>query len=254
MEEQQQTAPEQVTPMSFTETLTNIFASPGELFDNVRLTGTRIANWLVPLIVFVAVIILMNQIVIHNTSLADQLGAAIKKSMSQQVQSGKMTQEQMDQVYDTYARPGSTMSTIFTVGGVIIVMPIILLLVSLVYWLVGKSTMHATAPYEKVLEVAGLILYIGVLETLITTVMMFAMDSIHATPSLALFVSNFDPDNKLDVLLSKINVFTFWVIGVTGVGLSKLFQRDFPKVLVLVLALWALWTAVIVMAGIKIGG
>jgi len=254
MEEQQQTAPEQVTPMSFTETLTNIFASPGELFDNVRLTGTRIANWLVPLIVFVAVIILMNQIVIHNTSLADQLGAAIKKSMSQQVQSGKMTQEQMDQVYDTYARPGSTMSTIFTVGGVIIVMPIILLLVSLVYWLVGKSAMHATAPYEKVLEVAGLILYIGVLETLITTVMMFAMDSIHATPSLALFVSNFDPDNKLDVLLSKINVFTFWVIGVTGVGLSKLFQRDFPKVLVLVLALWALWTAVIVMAGIKIGG
>jgi hypothetical protein len=39
-----------------------------------------------------------------------------------------------------------------------------------------------------------------------------------------------------------VNVFTFWTLGVTSIGLSRLFQKDLPKVLVLVFALWILWT------------
>jgi hypothetical protein len=254
MEEHQDTAPEQTAPMPFTEKLTNIFASPGELFENVRLTGPTTANWLVPLLIFIVVAILMNQVMMHNASLADQFGAIIKKSMSEQVQQGKMTQEQADQAYETFARPGSMMNTIFTVGGIIIVTPIILFLVGLIYWLLGKTAMHASAPYMKVVEVVGLTFFIGVLESIVTTVMMLAMDSIHATPSLGAFVTQFDMQNKLDLILSKVNIFTFWSLSVTGIGLAKLFQRDLPKVLVLVFALWVLWTIVTVFAGIKFAG
>ncbi len=254
MEEQQQAAPEPVAPMPFTEKLTNIFASPGELFENVRQTGPTTSNWLIPLIIFIIVVILTNQLVVHNASLADQMGAMIKKGFTEQVQAGKMTQEQADQTFENYARPGSTMSTIFTVGGIVIVTPIVVLLAALVYWLLGKSAMHATAPYVKVLEVVGLVLFIDALENIVTTVLMLAMDSIHATPSAGMFVSNFDVANKLHLFLSKINIFTFWSLGVTSLGLSKLFQRDFPKVLVLVFALWILWTVGTVMLGIRFGG
>jgi hypothetical protein len=254
MEEHQQAAPEQITPMPFTEKLTNIFASPGELFEHVRQTGPTTSNWLVPLIVLIVVILAMNQLVVHNASLADQLGSVIKKGMSEQVQKGKMTQDQADQAYETYARPGSTMSTIFTIGGVVIITPIAILLVTLIYWLLGKSAMHATAPYGKVLEVIGLTLFIGALENIVTTLMMIGMDSIHASPGLGAFIAGFDPENKIHVFLSKVNVFTIWGIVVTGIGLSKLFQRDLAKVLVLVFALWILWTVASVMLGLRFGG
>jgi hypothetical protein len=49
--------------------------------------------------------------------------------------------------------------------------------------------------------------------------------------------------------MSKMNVFTFWVLAVTSIGLSKLFRRDLPKVLVLVVVLWILWTVITVFTG-----
>jgi hypothetical protein len=97
--------------------------------------------------------------------------------------------------------------------------------------------------------VIGLTLLIAAAESIVTTVMAIGLDSIHAGPSLAVFVKDFDLNNKLHVTLSKVNVFTIWSLLVTGIGLSKLFQRDLPKVLVLVFALWILWSAFTVFTG-----
>ena len=252
--EEQQAHHEQVKLMSFTEKLTNIFASPGELFENVRLTGPTTGNWLMPLIIFLVVALVMGQIMIHNASLADQLGATIRKGFEKSVQEGKMTQEQADQTYENYAKPGSTMFMISQIGGTIIVTPIVLFLVGLVYWLLGKFAMGATAPYMKVVEVVGLTFLIGTLEYIVTTCMMIGLDSIHGTPSLGAFVSGFDPQNKMHLALSKINIFTFWSLGVTSVGLSKLFQRDLAKVVVLVVALWIVWSVGTIALGMNFGG
>lgn len=252
--EEPQTTTQETKPLSFAEKLTDIFASPGELFENVRLTGQTTSNWLVPMIIFLVVALIMGQIMVHNASLADQLGATIRKGFEKSVQEGKMTQEQADQTYENYAKPGSTMFTLSQVGGTIIVTPIVLFLMALAYWLLGKWAMGATAPYMKVVEVVGLTFMIGALEYIVTTVMMIGLDSIHATPSLAAFVSNFDVQNKTHAALSKVNLFTFWNLGVTGIGLSKLFQRDMPKVLVLVFALWLVWTAATILLGLNFGG
>jgi hypothetical protein len=252
--EEQQTTREQVKSLSFTEKLTDIFASPGELFENVRLTGPTTANWLIPLIIFLVVALVMGQIMIHNASLADQLGATIRKGFEKSVQEGKMTQEQADQTYENYAKPGSTMFMVSQIGGTIIVTPIVLFLIGLAYWLLGKFAMRSNAPYMKVIEVVGLTFLIGTLEYIVTTSLMIAMDSLHATPSLGAFVANFDTQNKLHLALSKINVFTFWSLGVTGIGLSKLFQRDLPKVLVLIFALWIIWSAGSILLGIGFAG
>lgn len=251
--EEQSAATEPVRPMSFTEKITNIIASPGELFENVRLTGKTNSNWLVPWIIFVVVGIILGQLMLSNPSLTDQLGQMIRKGMEKSVQEGKMTQEQMDRAYE-FARPGSTLFRLGQIGGLAIYSFVLVFVLGLIYWFLGKSTMKANAPYMKVVEVAGLTLFIALLEQIVTTLLMFAMDSIHATPSLGIFVSDFDMDNKLHVALSKVNAFTFWSLSVTSVGLSRLFQRDFPKVLVLVLALWLIWTIVSVLAKIQLAG
>jgi hypothetical protein len=41
-----------------------------------------------------------------------------------------------------------------------------------------------------------------------------------------------------------VNFFTLWEIGVVGIGLARVYERDLPKILVLLLALWLLWTGV----------
>ena len=108
-------------------------------------------------------------------------------------------------------------------------------------------------PFHKVMEVVGLTFFIATLEQIVTTLLMFGLSSIHATPSLGAFVSNFDVQNKLHMALSKINIFTFWDLAVVSIGLSILFRRDLPKVLVLVFALWLVWSILTVMTGMRFG-
>lgn len=252
--DEQQAAPPQVKPMSFSEKLTNVFASPGELFEHVRLTPKTNSNWVVPWIIFAVVAIILGQLVMSNASLADQIGVMVKKGFDKQVQEGKMSQDQADRTFEQFAKPGSAMFTISQIGGAVLGPLIMIFVVGLVYWLLGKTAMKATSPYMKVVEVVGLTLFIGVLEQIVTTLLMFAMDSVTASPSLGIFVSNYDMENKFHHALAKVNIFTFWSLAVVSVGLSKLFQRDFPKVLVLVVALWILWSVVTVVAGIRIAG
>ncbi len=238
--------------MSFMEKLTNIFVAPGELYEDVRQTPSTPSNWVIPMIIFIVVAILMGQLVLQNPSLVDQIGSTIRKQFDESIQKGKMTAEQADQAYE-YARPGSMFFRLGQIGGIAIGSPIFLFLLSLIYWLLGKWGMSGTAPYTKVVEVIGLTFFISTIEIIVQTLLQFAMDSIYATPSLGLFVSNYDLQNKLHLAMSKINVFTFWDLTVVSIGLSKLFQRDLPKVLVLVFALWLVWSVLTVMAGLRLG-
>jgi len=250
MEEQREAAPQSTMP--FMDKVVNVFAAPGELYENVRSTPKTTSNWLVPAIVLICVSIVLSQVMLTNASLNDQIGQATRKAMEQAVQQGRITQEQADQQIERIG-PGSVIFTIGTTVGPLIFTFLRLFLIALVLWLLGKSAMKAQAPYMKVVEVVGLTLFISVLEAIVTTILAFAMDSITATPSLGAFVSNFDFGNKMHMALAKVNIFTFWIIAVTSIGLSKLFQRDLPKVLVLVVALWIIWAVVSLFTGLNFG-
>jgi hypothetical protein len=238
--------------MSFAEKLMNVFASPGELYENVRDTPPTTSNWLIPWIILIIVSIALNFVMMSNPSLTDQLGATMRHAMEKNVAEGKMTQEQADKAYEMM-QPGTVYFTAFSLGGIVLWTFASLFALGLVYWLIGKSAMSATAPYMKMVEVVGLTFYISILEVIVTTLMMFALDRLSATPSLGLFVSDYDFTNKVHLLLSKVNIFTFWILAVTSIGLSKLFRRDLLKVLVLVVVLWILWTVITVFAGCGVG-
>jgi len=253
-----QKPPESVEQMSFIDKLTNIFASPGELFENVRETGPTNSNWLVPWITYVAISIMMSLLVLGNPSLKEQLSTSIKKQfdkgMEEMIREGKISQEQADAQYEQFGRPGSPWFMIISVASTLLGSLVVLFALSLFYQLLGKLVMSASVHYMKVVEVIGLTFFIGALERIVTTGLIFATDSIHASPSLAIVLSEVDPENKLHVVMSKINVFTAWDLTITGIGLSTLFQRDLPKVLVLIVALWIIWSAFSVFTGFSFGG
>ena len=250
---EEQTAPEAtIAPMPFGEKIVNLFTAPGELFENVRLTGKTTSNWLLPMLLFIVIAASLSQLMLTNPSLVDQMSTLMRKGIDDAVAKGSMTAEQAEKAAE-FMHPDSMIFRIQQIVGVALVTPIALFLLSLVYWLLGKWAMSANAPYMKVVEVAGLTFFISILETIVTTLLAYGTDSLFAGPNLALLVSNYDLQNKLHMALSKVNVFTIWDLTVVSIGLSKLFQRHLPKVLVLVFALWILWSVLTVLTGMNFG-
>jgi hypothetical protein len=162
-----------------------------------------------------------------------------------------MTQEQADQAA-AFMSPDSPWPKLIQSVSVVLFSAAMLFVMALLYWLLGRLVMKSDAPYMKVVEVVGIVLLVGALGKLVGGLIAYASSSLFADASLAFFLSDFDPENKFHMFLSTCNLFTFWGLGLTALGLARLFRRDFPKVLVLVVALWALFSLLVLLTGVRL--
>ena len=244
--------PEHNERLSFVDKLICIFSAPVEAFVDVRRTPPTLSNWLIPLTLFALLSIVSAQLLIASPTLAAQLKDVVLEQLDAMIESGAITPDQAELQYEQIG-PGSVLFMIASLGAQLIAPPAILFALALVFWLLGKSAMASSAPYMKVVEIVGLTYLVWSLESVAGTILMLLTDSIYATPSLALLVlPEFDTGNFLHLALARVNFFTFWILYLTSTGLSVLYQRDFPKVLVLILALWFLWTLVMLFIGIDL--
>ncbi|MEW6512034.1 MAG: YIP1 family protein [Bacteroidota bacterium] len=236
--------------LSFTDKLVGIFASPGELFVSVARNPVANSNWVVPTVILALVGALLGFVVMNNPVIADQIQQMATQQMDEQFQKaireGRMTQEQADQARSQAESFGKTGIMVSSIAGPLIGPFIALFAWSLVYWLLGKAVMKASTPYLKVSEVYGLTNYIALLGAIVTTIMMIGMEKFTASPSAAVFISDFSPMDTWHRAASALNIFTFWQLGVIGIGLARIFQRDTAKVVVLIAAIWVLWTAALI--------
>ena len=240
------------TEMSFSDKFVGILSSPGEVYQSITTTEAKTSNWAIPLVLAIVISLIFTFVVFTQPAIQDQMKETQYKAMQERVAEGKMTQEQMDRAME-FSQPGSPMFLIFGSVGVIVVLAVALFAYALVYWLIGKIAFKSAVGYTKVLEVNGLALYITAIATILTMIMVVAMGSIHATPSGTLFLSNFDPQNKLHRLLGAVNILDFWVLFVTGVGLSKVWNVSLGKSLGAVGVVWVIWTAIKVFVGFGAG-
>jgi hypothetical protein len=247
-----QPVPEENLPMSHSDKVMNIFSAPGELFENVAKSEKQTSNWSIPFILMVIVSVVFVFIAFSQAPIQDQMRDQQEKAFQKRIESGKMTQEQVDQAMKMVPTPGSPFFMITGSVGAAFVCAFMLFGFSLVFWLTGKWVFKSAATYAKTLEVIGLSMYIFVLGSVITLLLVVAMGSLYATPSLALAVSQYDPTNTVHKLLSAISVFSFWFLFVVAVGLGKLFSVSTGKALGAVGVLWAVWTAATVL--INFGG
>ena len=217
MEEQEPSAP----TISFTDIIVNVFASPADAYEGIRTSPTRASVWVVPLIVVILLSCVYTWVMFSNEAIKSQLMDARREAMQEQVQAGKITQERADQTIDQMEKAGGMM----IVGGIIfiaIITPIMLFLVTLILWLVGKFALKAEPGYGKYLELWGSAQWIGVLGVIVSILLMVGLSSIYATPSAALAVlGSFKPHNTTHRLLASINVFLIWQMIVTGIGMAK---------------------------------
>jgi hypothetical protein len=116
----------------------------------------------------------------------------------------------------------------------------------------GNKALKGQFTYMQAVEVVGLGNMVGVLDSIIKTLLIVSMGSLFASTSLALLVKEFNPQNPAHNLLAMVNIMTFWILGVRSVGLSRLSGASFLKSAAWVFGVWAAYTGLFFGLGLAV--
>ena len=220
--------------MSLAARLLNVFATPSEVFNDVKTAPASTANWLLPGVLSALVAVLLAIIIFSQPAIRQQVHEQQAKAMDKQVQSGRVPREKADQALEWLEKltvPGAILSAvIFSLLRVI--------WWALVLWLLGRWFLKVQFPFIKTLEVAGLASMIIVLGTVVTVLLTVNLAKMFATPSLGLLVTDFDATRKSHLMLGAANIFSVWLVGVMSVGLARLASVPFLRAAWFVFAYW----------------
>jgi hypothetical protein len=237
-----------VARMSFFARLLNVFAVPGEVFNDVKAAPASTANWLVPVLVSALAGGLAAIIMFSQPAIQQQIKEQQAKGFDKQVEAKKMTREQADQMLAATEKfMGPTVLKIAGVLGSLFVSFVRVFWWGLVMYFLAQWFLKVKIPYMKALEVAGLSLMISVLGLLVGILLVVNLGKMFAGPSLALAVENFDVQRKSHLMLGAANVFSFWFVGVIAVGLSKLAEVPLIRAMFLVFGYWVLQECIFIL-------
>jgi hypothetical protein len=237
--------------MSLTARLMNVFAVPGEVFEEIKATRASVANWLVPAAIASVVGALAAIVMFSQPSIRQQIREKQEQAFEQQIKAGKMTREQADQAMVMVEKfTGPTMMAIFGSVGAVVASFVRLFWWGLVLWLLGRWFLKARFNYLKAVEVAGLASMITVLGMIVSILLIVNMGKMFSTLSLGLAVSDFDETKKSHLMLGAVNVFNFWLIGVLGAGLARLAGVPFLRAALLVLGYWLVVSLLLILIGL----
>ena len=237
-----------LSPTSLWSRLMNVFAAPGEVFEEIKSRAPATGNWLAPTLVLIVMAVISSFVIFSQPSITQQIRDQQQKAFDKQVAAGKMTQAQADQAAAMAEKfSGPTMLKVFGSVGAVIASFASLFWWAFLLWLIARFFLKVPVGFMKTLEVTGLASMISVLAAVIKTLLIILTGKTFAAVSLILLVENFDPRNLLHNLLALTDVMTFWVLAVRSIGLAKLTGATFGKTAAAVFAVW------LVISGLMIG-
>ena len=234
--------------MSLAARLVNVFAVPGDVFNEVKAAAHSAANWLVPILIACAVGVASVAIVFSQPAIQQQIRekqtAAMEKKFDQLVEAGKMTRDQANRQVEAMEKfLGPTMLIVSGSFGVVSWSFARVFFWALVLWLSGRWLLKSHFGYLKAAEVVGLATMIGVLGLIVKTLLQVNFSNPAASPSLALTVGEFDEKNVMHMLLAMLNLFDLWEVGVLGAGLARLAGATWARATLPVLVVWMILSA-----------
>src|SRR5260221_4903649 len=101
--------------------MANVFATPGEVFDEVKNAPPSVANWLVPAVLLALVGIVYSLVLFSQPSIQQQMREQQEQAIEKRVKDGKMTQAQADQALAALEKfSGPAMMKVFGSFGAVI--------------------------------------------------------------------------------------------------------------------------------------
>jgi len=245
-------SPAPAEPMPLLARMMNVFAVPGEVFENVKRSPNSPGSWLAPVLIACIVGTITAVILFSQPTILQEMHDMRAKAMQQQVEKGKVTQEQADQILEATEKfTTPTLMKIFGAVGGMVVSFVRVFWWAFALWLLALVLVRSRIAYVKALEVTGLASLIGTLGMLVTLLLQVNLGSSMATPSLALAVSDFDPGNKMHAVMAALNLVQVWMVLVMGLGLAKLTNIPFLRASLLVIAFYFLQTSALVLMGAR---
>ena len=198
----------------------NIFASPGEVFEEIATAPPTLSNWRVPtlLVCFAGMILWL---VSSNESQSDAISQAARAS--------SLSLEQKQILTGMWPLISMLMIGVTTIAGSI--------WSAFVLWLIGRWFLKVRFPFQKALEVVGLTAMILLLGMIVTGLLISASGDVTARPSLSLLGGKLST-GKGRQLLDELNFFHLWTAVVMAVGLSKLSSVSFKEAAFWVFGYW----------------
>lgn len=241
-------------PMPLLARMMNVFAMPGEVFENVKHSPKAPGSWLAPVLIACVVGTITAIILFSQETIVREVREKQAKVLQGQVEKGKITQADADnalQMMEKFSSP--TLLKISGAVGAVVVSFARVFWWAFALWVLGRLFLRVPVPYLKALEVTGLASLIGTLGMVVTLLLRINLGQSTATPSLALVVSEFDPGNKMHMVLAALNLVQIWMILVMGVGLARLTNVPFLRASLLVLAFYFFQTSALVLMGAHMG-
>jgi hypothetical protein len=235
---------------SLASRMMNVFASPGEVFEEVKRTPNQTTNWLVPAILAAVVGVVATVLIFSQPTIKRQIREQQEKAFQQQVNEGKMTQQDADKIL---AGMEKFMGPMMMVGGSLSVIAMAfgrLFLWGLVMWLIARWLLKVDVPYLKMVAVAGLSSLIITLGGIVQLLLGVILGKMMATVSLALFLKDFEFTNRMHFLLAAVNLFKLWAMVLLGLGLARLTASSWAKATLLMLIYWAVFSLVLIGIGL----
>lgn len=240
-----------VPTMSLAGKLMNIFAAPGDVFDEIKAAPPRAANWLIPVLIYAVVGVISVCILFAQPAIRQTIHDQQVKALDKQVQLGKMTQAQEDQALQVMEKfVGPTMLAVFGSVAMVTYSFVSIFVWALALWLLGRWLLKARFDYLKAVEVAGLATVILVLGLILSTLLAVILGRLYVGPSLALWVDDFDPTKRGHLLLGAANVVYFWHTGVLAIGLAKLSGKPATQAMLIVFGYWVLAELLLIAVGL----
>ncbi|HEY3857641.1 MAG TPA: YIP1 family protein [Verrucomicrobiae bacterium] len=228
-----------IEPSSLMDRLTNVIASPGEVFSEVSNSPVRASNWFVPLLLSCICTVIYIFMAFSQPAVLQGMAEQRQAAMQKKVASGKITQAQADQaaaMTEKFLTP--TMLKVFGAGGAAVGSVAGLFLMALIIWFGLKIFGGSGIDYMKVVEIYGLSLVIDVPQKLLRVLLVSWKGNLLATASPTLFMANPSATNRTDVFLSMIDVIDIWWLAVLSLGLSKATSISYRNAALVTFVVW----------------
>ena len=239
-----------VPATSLTARLMNVFAAPGDVFEEITTRQPVASDWLLPLLVSCLAGVVFIWVVFSQENILRPIREAQEQAIQKQVDAGNMSKEQGQKAIDLIAKiMNPTLIKLLSSVSVVTGGFGITFLTALVVWLLGTKGFKGQFSYLQAVEMTCLAGMISALGAIVAMLLAVAMGNLAMTPGPALFLHTFDQTNRVHRLLSQLNVMTLWYVAVMALGLSRLSRVSWGRAALWAFGIWAAVVALVVLPG-----
>lgn len=228
--------------------LVNIWATPGEVFAEIRAEPPRAAHWLVPSLLLIAVGWLGTWLIFSQPAFRQQQDEMQLRVLQRMVEKGRLSREQFEQIQQSMGAGSPAKYLLGPAVGVVGLALASPFWGAFVVWLVGAKIHRGGYSYAKALDVAGLANMVAVLGSVVRSLMILALGHLQAGPTPALLLREFDPFNPFHTALGMFDLFGFWVCGVRASGMAALGGPAWGRGFAWLVLIWAGLNGLMVLA------